>query len=160
VPAGGRLPQASPSSCPDHRGLRPLIAGLPALALLAVAVNTAIGVTQETHADRAVAALHRLGAATCRVVRDGADTVIPAAEAVRGDLVRLSAGDVVPADLTVIEAHRLRVDESAVTGESVAVGREPGEELAAGTVVAAGRALGEVVRTRCRQRRSSCCASC
>ncbi|HKD97522.1 MAG TPA: cation-transporting P-type ATPase [Micromonosporaceae bacterium] len=118
-----------------------------AVILLVIAVNTVIGVTQEIRADRAIAALRRLGAATCRVVRDGVDAVIPAAEAVRDDLVRLSAGDVVPADILVVEAHRLQLDESAVTGESVPVDREPGDELAAGTVVAAGRGDGTIVRT-------------
>ena len=75
-----------------------------AVIVLVVVVNTAIGVVQEVRADRAVAALDRLAAPTARVVRDGRDLVLPAADLVRGDLVRVEAGDVVPADLLLIEA--------------------------------------------------------
>jgi Ca2+-transporting ATPase len=115
--------------------------------LFVVLVNTAIGVTQEVRAQRAIAALQKLGAPTALVVRDGADTVVPAADLVRGDLVRLTAGDVVPADLTVTEARRLRIDESMLTGESVTVDRPAGDDVAAGTVVVTGRGQGVVVRT-------------
>jgi Ca2+-transporting ATPase len=118
-----------------------------AIIALVVVVNTAIGVTQEVRADRAIAALDAVAAPEARVVRDGADTVIPAADVVRGDLVRLEAGDVVPADLRLCIAHRLRLDESAMTGESVPLDRNEGEEVLAGTVVVAGRGAGVVVRT-------------
>ncbi|MBQ1027019.1 cation-transporting P-type ATPase [Micromonospora sp. C95] len=115
--------------------------------LLVVAVNTAIGVMQEVRADRAIAALDQLAAPTARVVRDGRDAVLPATELVRGDLVRVEAGDVVPADLLLHDASRLHLDESALTGESVPVSRAAGEEASAGTVVTTGRAAGTVVRT-------------
>jgi Ca2+-transporting ATPase len=118
-----------------------------AVILLVIVVNTVIGVTQEIRADRAVAALRRLAAPTCRVFRDGADRLVPTAEVVRGDLVLLSAGDIVPADATVVEAHRLQLDESALTGESVAVHREAGQDLSSGTVVTAGRGAATVTRT-------------
>jgi Ca2+-transporting ATPase len=118
-----------------------------AVIALVVVVNTAIGVTQEIRADRAIAALDRLAAPTARVVRDGADLVVPATALVRGDLVRMEAGDIVPADLTLRGAHRLQLDESALTGESVPVGRAAGEEAAAGTVVVTGRAEATVTRT-------------
>ncbi|MEV1146989.1 HAD-IC family P-type ATPase, partial [Micromonospora sp. NPDC049799] len=118
-----------------------------AVILLVVLVNTAIGVVQEVRADRAIAALDRLAAPTARVVRDGHDVVLPAAELVRGDLVRIEAGDVVPADLLLTDTARLAVDESALTGESVPVRRSTGEEADAGTVVTTGRATGTVVRT-------------
>jgi P-type Ca2+ transporter type 2C len=118
-----------------------------AVIVLVVIVNTAIGVSQEIRAERAIAALQRLGAPTARVVRDGTDRVIPAADLVRGDLVVLSAGDVVPADLVLAEAQRLRLDESMLTGESVAVSRAAGDEVHAGTVVLTGRAEGVVART-------------
>src|SRR5439155_2682460 len=104
-------------------------------------------VAQEVRAERAVAALSRMGAPTARVVRDGAHRVVPAAELARGDLVVLAAGDVVPADLTLVEAQRLRVDEAVLTGESLPVDRDAGAEVDAGTVAVAGRAAGEVVRT-------------
>src|SRR5690348_2506775 len=67
-----------------------------AVIALVITVNTLIGVTQEVRAERAIAALQRLGAPTARVVRDGVDQVVPAAELVRGDLVLLGAGDVIP----------------------------------------------------------------
>ncbi len=118
-----------------------------AVIALVVIVNTAIGVSQELRAERAIAALQRLGAPTARVVRDGADRVIPAADLVRGDLVVLAAGDVVPADLMLAEAQRMRLDESMLTGESVAATRAAADEVHAGTVVLTGRAEGVVVRT-------------
>lgn len=118
-----------------------------AVIVLVVAVNTVIGVVQEVRADAAVAALDRLAAPTARVVRDGHDRIVPAAELVRDDLVRLEAGDVVPADLRLVEAQRTAFDESALTGESVPVHRPAGDEAASGTVLTAGRAAGVVVRT-------------
>jgi P-type Ca2+ transporter type 2C len=114
---------------------------------LVVIVNTTIGVTQEVRADRAIAALDHLAAPTARLVRDGTDIVVAATEVVRGDLVRLEAGDIVPADLTLTAAHRLHLDESALTGESPPVARGVEEEVHGGTVVVVGRAAGEVVRT-------------
>jgi Ca2+-transporting ATPase len=88
---------------------------------LVVLVNTTIGVVQEIRADRAIAALDQLAAPTARVVRDGQDLTVAAVELVRGDLVRVEAGDVVPADLVLTDAQRLQVDEAALTGESVPV---------------------------------------
>ncbi|RZU53534.1 Ca2+-transporting ATPase [Krasilnikovia cinnamomea] len=114
---------------------------------LVVVLNTSIGVVQEVRADRAIAALDRLAAPTARAIRDGNDVVIPAADLVPGDVVRLEAGDVVPADLQLRDAFRFRLDEAALTGESVPVERKPGDESYAGTVVVVGRATGEVVRT-------------
>ncbi|MCA2218977.1 cation-translocating P-type ATPase [Jidongwangia harbinensis] len=126
-----------------------LLGDLPdtAVILLVVTVNTLIGVIQEIRADRAIAALDQLAAPTARVVRDGADQIVPAAQLVQGDLVRLEAGDIVPADLDLVDVQRARFDESALTGESVPVHRETGEEAGAGTVLTVGRAAGVVVRT-------------
>jgi len=115
--------------------------------VLVVTLNTAIGVAQQSRADRAIAALDDLTAPTARVVRDGTDQTVPAAELVDGDLVRVEAGDVVPADLALGEAFRCRVDESALTGESLPVVRAAGNELLAGTVLVTGRATGRVVRS-------------
>ena len=112
-----------------------------------VVLNTAIGVVQEVRAQRAVDALTRLAAPRAHVRRDGVVVEVPAAEVVPGDVVRLEAGDVVPADLSLVEASALRLDESAMTGESVPVDREPGDEALAGTVVTRGRGWGEVART-------------
>jgi P-type Ca2+ transporter type 2C len=118
-----------------------------AVIVLVVTLNTLIGVIQEVRADRAIAALDQLAAPTARVVRDGTDRIVPAAQLVRDDLVRLEAGDIVPADLDLIDAQRASFDESALTGESVPVHREAGETASAGTVLTTGRASGVVVRT-------------
>jgi Ca2+-transporting ATPase len=114
---------------------------------LVIGLNTPVGVIQEVRADHAVAALQRLGAPTARVVRDGTSRNVPAAEVVPGDLVLLAAGDVVPADMRLDRADRLRIDEAALTGESVPVSRVVGEDVLAGTVVAAGTARGVVTAT-------------
>ena len=118
-----------------------------AVIVLVVTINTVIGVAQEVRAARAIAALDQLAAPTARVVRDGADHVVPAAQLVRGDLVRLEAGDIVPADLELAEAQRAGFDESALTGESMPVHRTAGQESSAGTVLTTGRAAGLVIRT-------------
>ena len=119
---------------------------------LVVVVNSAVGVVQELKADRAITALAQMNAPSVRVRRDGREQPVPAADLVPGDVVLLGEGDVVPADCEVQEASSLLADESALTGESVAVGKagprdeEPGDILSAGTVVAKGRAVA-VVRT-------------
>jgi len=118
-----------------------------AVILLVVVVNTAIGVLQEVRADRAITALHQLAAPTARVVRDGTDRMVPASTVVRGDLIVLAPGDIVPADAEVIDARQLRLEEAALTGESMPVSRDVGDEVHAGTVVLAGRARAVVRRT-------------
>jgi len=118
-----------------------------AVIVLVVVLNTAIGVTQQVRADRAIAALDDLTAPTARVVRDGVDQTIPAADLVQGDHVRLEAGDIIPADILLEEAVRCQIDEAALTGESLPVARGPGEEVQAGTVMVTGRATGVVTRT-------------
>ncbi|MEA5088520.1 HAD-IC family P-type ATPase [Solidesulfovibrio sp.] len=91
-----------------------------------VAVNAALGYAQEAKAVTALAALSRTMVATAETLREGAFTVIPAAELVPGDIVRLRAGDRVPADMRLLAAKSLRIDESALTGESV-----PADKVAA-----------------------------
>ena len=125
-----------------------------------VVLNAAIGFTQEYRAERAIAALKSLAAPRARIIRDGLQAEIPASKLVVGDLVVLEAGDAVPADLRLLEAARLGVDESALTGESEAVEKqvEPLEEQASaigdrsnmahkGTLVTRGHARGVVVAT-------------
>ena len=90
------------------------IAAIVAIVLL----NAVLGVVQEYRAERALAALKALAAFTARVKRDGAEMSVPAATLVPGDIVALEAGNVIPADLRIIDANALRVDESALTGES------------------------------------------
>ena len=86
-----------------------------------VALNAAIGFVQEYRAERAIEALKAMAAPTATVLRDGSTAVIPAAELVPGDIVLLEAGGIVPADLRLLEAASLKVDEAALTGESVPV---------------------------------------
>ena len=112
-----------------------------------VALNTSLGVVQEWRAARAVDALDDLRAPLANVVRDRRPLRIRATDVVTGDLLLLGAGDVVPADARVEEGHMLQLDESAITGESAPRGREPGEEVEAGTVVTRGRGTARVLRT-------------
>ncbi|NUR60937.1 MAG: cation-translocating P-type ATPase [Catenulispora sp.] len=114
--------------------------------LLVIVVNTAVGVSQEIRADQAIAALCTLAAPEARVIRDGLQQQVPAAEVVVGDVVVLAEGDVVPADATLSEAAALLVDESALTGESVPVDKSPAQNarLSAGTVVVKGRGAATV----------------
>ncbi|MEV6009129.1 HAD-IC family P-type ATPase [Streptomyces sp. NPDC051976] len=91
-----------------------------AILLLALTLlNAVVGLRQEGKAESAMNALKSLLTATARVRRDGAESEVPAEELVVGDVVLISAGDQVPADGRIIEAHALQIDESALTGESV-----------------------------------------
>jgi len=89
-----------------------------------IVVNAAIGFVTELKAVRSMEALRRLGSVDAKVRRGGQAQVILAEELVPGDVVLLAGGDVVTADLRLIEASRLQVNESALTGESVPVGKE------------------------------------
>ncbi len=121
-----------------------------AVILLVITVNTAVGVVQEVRAEQAVMALSAMSAPTARVVRDGEERSLPAAEVVPGDLVLVAEGDIVPADGDVLAAALLLADESSLTGESVPVEKAPDSDpphgrVSAGTVVVRGR--GRVVIT-------------
>ncbi|HEY0639494.1 MAG TPA: HAD-IC family P-type ATPase, partial [Pseudonocardiaceae bacterium] len=118
-----------------------------AVILAVIVLNTTVGVVQELRAERSLAALRRMSAPTARVLRDGRRVVRPAAELVPGDVVLIEAGDVLPADGTVLEAARFQVDESALTGESVPVEKAPADEVSAGTVVTRGRGVLLITRT-------------
>jgi len=92
--------------------------------LLIVVANTIIGVVQEHRAEAALDALRRLSSPRARVLRDGATHVIEASEVVLGDVLLLETGDRVPADARLIAETDLRIDESALTGESEPVDKE------------------------------------
>jgi Ca2+-transporting ATPase len=122
-------------------------------------VNALIGAIQEGRAESSAAALHSLVPLRTVVVRDGAPREIDATEVVRGDIVRLTAGAKVPADLRLLSAVDLAADESALTGESEPAPKEPTvldpdclaaerrNILHAGTVVVRGRAEAVAVLT-------------
>ena len=94
-----------------------------AVIVLVITVNTTLGVLQERRAIRAVRALTTLVAPSARVVRSGRDVWVPTRELVRGDVLRLTAGDVVGADARLLRSTTLQVDESLLTGESLPVDR-------------------------------------
>jgi len=101
----------------------------PVLILLIVILNAVMGVMQESKAEKALDALKSLSAPHARVLRDGEEKVIDAAELVPGDIIRLEAGDFIPADARLLHSVSLKSEESALTGESV-----PSEKDAAAEV--------------------------
>jgi len=105
--------------------------------LVIVLLNAAIGFVQAWRADRAMAALQQLAATQATVLRGGQSQLISASALVPGDIVLLEAGNQVPADLRLIEIAQLKVDESALTGESVTV------EKHASTLTGLAHALGD-----------------
>jgi len=128
--------------------------------LFIVLLNAVIGVVQEYRAEKAMEALKQMAAPVARVLRDGEVVSIAGSEIVPGDLVLLEAGAIVPADMRLTEAAVLRVEEAALTGESVPVEKHTRvlhEELLPlgdrsnmafkGTVVTYGRGTGVVVAT-------------
>jgi len=91
----------------------------PALILLIVILNAVMGVMQESKAEKALDALKSMSAPHARVIRDGKEMVIDAAELVPGDIIKLEAGDFIPADARLLHSVSLKSEESALTGESV-----------------------------------------
>ena len=91
----------------------------PSLILLIVILNAIIGVAQESKAEKALEALKNMSASTAKVIRNGKDAVIDSANLVPGDIIRLEAGDYVPADARLLSSSSLKVEESALTGESL-----------------------------------------
>ncbi len=93
---------------------------IEAAAIIAIVIlNAILGVVQESRAERALAALKKLAAPEAEVIRDGRQQKIPARELVPGDIVLLETGNYIPADVRLIEAVNLKVEEAALTGESV-----------------------------------------
>lgn len=91
----------------------------PALILLIVILNAIIGVIQENKAEKALDALKNMSVSTAKVIRNGNDAVIDSTALVPGDIIRLEAGDYVPADARLLSSSNLKVEESALTGESL-----------------------------------------
>lgn len=130
------------------------------IILAIVVVNAVTGLIQESRAEHAMEALRRLSSPRARVIRGGHEETVDAAQLVPGDVVRLRAGDVAPADLRLLESHGLSADESALTGESLPAEKDANavlpENAAVGdrrnmifspSAITAGNALGVVTDT-------------
>ncbi|WP_022873440.1 HAD-IC family P-type ATPase [Nesterenkonia alba] len=130
-----------------------------AVILAVVVVNATVGFLQEGRAERALEGIRQMLSPTATARREGNWTTVPAEELVPGDVVRLRAGDKVPADLRLLQAHDLAIEESALTGESVPSEKtiHPVEAEAplgdragmaySGTMVSSGAGLGVVTAT-------------
>ncbi len=132
-----------------------------AAAIFAIVIlNGILGFVQEFRAEKSLQALREMAAPKAAVVRDGREKIVDTRDVVAGDLVRLRAGDRVPADLRLVEGYNLLVNEAALTGESLAVEKEAAGELDddmpladrrnmayTGTVVTYGRGDGLVIAT-------------
>lgn len=136
-------------------GALAILAGMPQLGIaifLVVVINGLFAFFQEHRADRAAQRLNQLLPRRIVVRRGGQPQQVDPCELVLDDVVLLSAGDRVPADLEIISANSLLVDTSMLTGESVPVAGEPGAPLFAGTFVAEGEAVCVVRATGARTR--------
>ncbi|MBU6510917.1 MAG: HAD-IC family P-type ATPase, partial [Betaproteobacteria bacterium] len=123
-----------------HRGQEALV-----IAFL-LGFNALVAYAQERRASDALALLRRRLQVMARVLRDGSWSRLPAAQLVPGDLVHLRAGDIVPADLMLFDGG-VALDQSALTGESLAVDAAPGQPAYTGSIVRQGEASGEVTAT-------------
>jgi Ca2+-transporting ATPase len=112
-----------------------------------VILNATLGFVQEYRAERALEALKRMAAPKAKVYRDGELVEIDARELVLDDVVAIEAGNVIPADIEIIEGFRVQVDEAPLTGESAPVNKKIGETLFMGCTVTNGRAKGKVIAT-------------
>ncbi len=134
---------------------------IEAVAIMAIVIlNAALGVIQERRAEQSLAALRKLAAPEAHVIRSGSRKTVPSRELVPGDVVLLEAGNFIPADIRLLEAVNLRVEEAALTGESVPVQKDASILLELdipigdrknttfmGTMVNYGRGRGVVVAT-------------
>jgi Ca2+-transporting ATPase len=132
-----------------------------AAAIMAIVVlNAVLGIIQERRAEEALAALKKLAAPDAQVIRDGRRTTLPSYELVPGDIVFLEAGNFIPADIRLLEAVNLRVEEASLTGESLPVQKNAATVLDQnvplgdrkntafmGTVISYGRGRGVVTST-------------
>ena len=101
------------------------------IIMAVVMINAVLGVVQESKAEKSIAALQKMAAATSKVMRDGRQLTVRSEELVIGDVILLEAGDAVPADARILECASLKIEEAALTGESVPVSKTSGK-LSAG----------------------------
>lgn len=132
-----------------------------AIVILAIVViNAFLGIYQEGRAEKALEALKKMASPNAKAIRNGHTEVIPASSLVPGDIVLLDAGDIIPADLRLVETYNFKVEEASLTGESVPVEKHSNlnftEEVSLGdrknmaytsTIVTYGRGKGVVVET-------------
>lgn len=93
------------------------------IILVVVIINAVLGVVQESKAEKAVEALQKMSAATTKVLRDGKTEIIKSEDLVVGDVILLDAGDAIPADCRIFECASMKIEEAALTGESVPVNK-------------------------------------
>lgn len=131
-----------------------------AIILVIVVVNSVLSISQEDRAQQALEELQKLSSPMAQALRDGRTTRVQASDLVPGDVISLEAGDLVPADARLLSSSRLQTDESAMTGESAPVEKDPDLLLApdaplgdwanmvlSGTLVTAGRGTAVVCAT-------------
>jgi H+-transporting ATPase len=117
------------------------------IIMVLLLLNAVVGFWQEHKADNAIELLKKKLALSARVLRDGEWKDIPARELVPGDIVRIRLGDIVPADVKLIEGDYLLVDESALTGESLPVEKHNADAAYSGSLVSRGEMTALVVAT-------------
>ena len=108
------------------------------IILFVVVLNSVLGVIQESKAEAAIEALKNMTAATSKVLRDGKITTVKSEDLVPGDIIYIEAGDSIPADCRIIECASLKIEEAALTGESVPVEKTDETLTASGDDVALG----------------------
>ena len=106
------------------------------IIIVIVILNAIMGVIQEEKAEKSLEALKKMSAPTCKVKRDGEIVQIESKDLVVGDIVYLETGSYVPADIRLIDSHNLKVEESALTGETIPVIKDEEKVLSSNTQVA------------------------
>ncbi len=117
------------------------------IIMILLVFNSVVGFWQEFQAGNAVDALKKKLASTSRVLRDGSWISVKAAELVPGDVIRIRLGDIIPADVALIDGDYLSVDQSAMTGESLPVNKKIGDTGYSGSVAKQGEMIGIVTET-------------
>lgn len=117
------------------------------LIISIVVLNALFGIYQESKAEESIAALKKMTVTKIRVIRDGKQVEIDSAYLVPEDIIFIEEGTKIPADGIVLETVNLEINESALTGESLPIGKKIKDEIFSGTIVARGRGMVEVIHT-------------